>query len=247
MARRKVPLGPIRRGGVALPFLNRGIRMTICDPALVGQVAEALRRLPRQPRCEMLLNSIVPSTFVEKLKPFTPGSDDPIEWIAAEMTRSIQAGIYMSQVPEHDRMTDKQKLAQLDDLDAAISRLDEVFGQLRLETWNEVVSVKPDLPPAPMIVREGIYNLWRGLHDAVRESRRRLQGRSANRGPRRDEPAARAADEAGKVYQWITGKEAKVYWDAVAGEYKGKCLSYVTEIFRIFVLNGDPAQYLRNS
>jgi hypothetical protein len=131
MAKRKVSLGPIQRSGVALPFLNSGVKMTICDPALVGRVAEALRRLSRRPDCEIILNHIVPGTFVVKLKPFTPGSDDPIEWIAAELTRSIQAGILMDQVPEHDRMTDKQKLAQLDKLDAAMARLDEAFGELR--------------------------------------------------------------------------------------------------------------------
>ena len=176
MAKRKAPsLGPIERAGVALPFLNRGIKMTICDPILVGRVAEALRRLPSEPRTKTLLDHIVPSTFAAKLKPFTAGTDDPIEWIAAELTRSIQAGVLMDQVPEFDRLTDKQKLAQLDELDAAITRLDEAFGQLRREAWSEVVSVKPDLPESPTTVRHGIYDLWSGLHEAVRESRRRLQ------------------------------------------------------------------------
>jgi hypothetical protein len=134
MARKVPPLGPIHRSGVALPFLNCGIRMTIPDPALVGRVTETLRRLPSQPHGEALLHSIIPHLFVAKLKPFTPGSDDAIEWIAAELTRSIQAGMFMDQVPEFDRMTDTQKLKQLDALDAAITQLDETFGQLRRET-----------------------------------------------------------------------------------------------------------------
>ena len=54
MAKRKAPsLGPIERTGVALPFLNRGIKMTICDPILVGRVAEVLRRLPSEPSTEV--------------------------------------------------------------------------------------------------------------------------------------------------------------------------------------------------
>ena len=138
------------------------------------------------------------STLAARLQPFAPGVDDPLEWLAAELTRSIQAGILMDQVPEFDRMTDKQKLAQLDALDAAITGLDDAFGDLRREAWNEVVSVKPDLPGQPTIVREGIYTLWRGLHEAVREARRRLQDSPPNRGARPDGPAARAAWEAGQ-------------------------------------------------
>jgi hypothetical protein len=245
MAKKAPPLGPIHRSGVALPFLNAGIKMTVCDPTLVGRVADALRRLPSRPHAEGLLHHIVPSTFVAKLKPFTPGVDDPIEWLAAELTRSIQAGILMDRVPEFDRMTKKQKLAQLDELDAAISQLDEVFGQLRRETWNEVVLVKPDLPSEPTIVRQGIYNLWRGLHEAVRESRRRLQDSSSNRGSRSKGPAARAVAESAKIYQWLTGKDATVYWDPAGSKYKGRCLPFLTEILEIFGLNGDPAQYLR--
>jgi hypothetical protein len=246
MAKRKAPsLGRVDRGGVALPFVNRDIKMTICDPILVGRVADALRQLPSEPHTETLLDHIVPSTFAAKLKPFTPGVDDPIEWIAAELTRSIQGGVLMDQVPEFDRLTNKQKLAQLDVLDAAIVQLDEAFGQLRRETWREVVSVKPDLPDMPTIVREGIYNAWRGLHEAVREARRRLQGSASNRGSRSNGPAARAAADSVKIYQWLTGKDAGVYWDAAAGKYKGKCLPFLTEIFEIFGLDGDPAQYLR--
>jgi hypothetical protein len=210
---------------------------------LVGRVAEALRRLPRQPHAEALLNYIVPSTFTAKLMPFTPGVDGPIEWLAAELTRSIQAGILMDEVPEFERMTDKQKLAQLDALDAAILRLDDAFGQLRRETWAEVVSVNPDLPPTPSIAREGVYSVWRGLHEAVRETRRRLQASSANRGPRPNGPAARATAETAKVYQWITGKEARTYNDAVTGERKGEFLPFLTEIFEIFGIEGDPADY----
>src|SRR5687767_7926899 len=100
MAKKAPSLGPIRRSGVALPFLNRGIKMNLGDPTLVGRVAEALRRLPRQPHADALLNYIVPRTFAAKLMPFTPGVDDPIEWLAAELTRSIEAGILMDEVPE---------------------------------------------------------------------------------------------------------------------------------------------------
>jgi hypothetical protein len=120
-----------------------------------------------------------------------------------------------------------------------------VFGQLRRETWNEVVSVKPDLPPTPSIAREGVYSAWRGLHEAVRETRRRLQDSPAKRGPRPNGPAARAADEAGTVYQLITGKEARVYWNDAAGRYKGECLPFVIKVFRIFSIEGNAAQYLR--
>jgi hypothetical protein len=248
MAKRKAPsLGPIERGGVALPFLNRDIKMTICDPILVGRVAEVLRQLPSEPRTKTLLDRIVPSTFVAKLQPFTPGADDPVEWIAAELTQSIQAGILMDRVPEFDRLTDKQKLAQLDELDAAITRLDEAFGQLRREAWSEVVSVKPDLPEMPTIVRHGIYDLWPELHEAVRESRRRLQDSDSNRGDRAKRPTARAVDESVKIYRLLTGKDASVYWDAAASKYKGKCLPFLTEILEIFGLDGDPAQYLRKN
>jgi hypothetical protein len=115
--------------------------------------------------------------------------------------------------------------------------------------------VRPDLPDNPTIVREGIYMLWRDqrqppwepLHVAIREARRRLQARPADRGPRPNGPAARAAVETAKIYNWITGKEATVYWDAAASTYKGKCLPFLTEVFDIFGLNGDPAQYLRNN
>jgi hypothetical protein len=248
MARRNAPpLGPIHRGGVALPFGSAGkeIKMNLYEPTLVDRVFEALRQLPSDPRFEAVLIHIVPSTLAARLKPFTPGVDDPIEWVAAELTRSIQAGILMDQVPEFDRMTDKQKLAQLDALDAAITALDDAFGDLRREAWSEVVSVKPDLPDQPTIVREGIYNLWRGLHEAVRGARRRLQDSPPNRGARPNGPAARAAGEAGKVYQWITGKEAKVYWDPAAGEYRGKCLPFLTEIFEIFRIEGEPAHYAK--
>jgi hypothetical protein len=248
MARRNAPpLGPIHRAGVALPFGAGGkeIKMTFCEPALVGRVFDALRRLPSDPCFETARLHIVPSTLAAKLKPFTPGVDDPIEWVAAELTRSIQAGILLDQVPEFDRMTDKQKLAQLDALDDAISRLDKALGELRREAWNEVVSVKPDLPDEPTIVREGIYNLWRGLHEAVRGARRRLQDSAPNRGARPNGPAARAAEEAGEIYQWITGKEAKVYWDPAADEYRGKCLPFLTEIFEIFGIEGEPAHYAR--
>jgi hypothetical protein len=248
MAKRKVPLGPIRRGGVALPFGAGGkeIKMTFCEPTVVGRVFEALRQLPTDPHFETILLHIVRSTLAARLKPFTPGVDDPIEWVAAELTRSIQAGILMDQVPEFDRMTNKQKLAQLDMLDAAITQLDEAFGELRREAWNEVVSVKPDLPDEPTIVRAGVYNLWRGLHEAVRGARRRLQESAPNRGSRPNGPASRAASEAGKVYQWITGKEAKVYWDDAAGQYKGEFLPFLTEIFKIFDIEGEPATYVRD-
>ena len=248
MARRNAPpLGPIHRGGVALPFGAGGkeIKMNLYEPTLVGRVFEALRQLPSDPRFEAALIHIVSSTLAARLKPFTPGVDDPIEWVAAELTRSIQAGILMDQVPEFDRMTDKQKLAQLDALDAAITGLDEAFGELRREAWNEVVSVNPDLPDQPTIVREGIYNLWRGLHEAVRGARRRLQDSPPNRGARPNGPAARAAGEAGEAYEWITGKEAKVYWDPAAGEYRGKCLPFLTEIFEIFGIEGEPAHYAK--
>jgi len=249
MAKRKVPLGPIRRGGVALPFGAGGkeVKMTFCEPTVVGRVFEALRQLPSDPRSEMVLSHIiVPSTLAARLKPFTPGVDDPIEWVAADLTRSIQAGILMDQVPEFDRMTNKQKLAQLDTLDAAITRLDEAFGELRREAWNEVVLVKPDLPDEPTIVRDGIYNLWRGLHEAVREARRRLQESTPNRGSRPNGRASRAASEAGKVYQLITGKEAKVYWDDAAGQYKGEFLPFLTGIFEIFDIEGEPTTYVRD-
>ena len=119
MARRNAPpLGLIHRGGVALPFGAGGkqIKMNLYEPTLVGRVFEALRQLPSAPRFEAVLIHIVPSTLAARLKPFTPGVDDPIEWVAAELTRSIPAGILMDQVPEFDRMTDKQKLAQLDAL-----------------------------------------------------------------------------------------------------------------------------------
>jgi len=243
-SKRKAPsLGPIRRGGVALPFVDRDIKMTIRGLTLVGRVAQALRRLPSAPHAEALLHRMVPETFAARLKPFTPGADDPIEWVAAELVRSIQAGVLMEQIPEFERRTDKQKLDQLDELDAAITRLDEVFGQLRRSTWNEIVAVNPDLPGEPTIVREGLYNLWRGMHGAVRESRRRLQDTTANRGDKANGPATRATAEAAKVYQWITGKEAKTYNDGVTGERKGAFLPFLSEIFDIFCLDGDPAYY----
>lgn len=254
-AKRKAPpLGQIHRGGVSLPFLNRGFRMTIHDPELVGPVTAALRKLPTGPASEPALIALALSSLATKLKPFSPGEDDPIEWVAAELTWSVQAGLLMDQVPEFERMTDKQKLAQLDALDDAISRLDATLGELRHETWEEVRSVRPDLPPSATIVREGIYNLWRDqkappwqpLHEAVREARRRLQDSAPTPGSRPKGPAARAASEAAKVYQRVTGKEARIYWDAAAGEYKGQCLPFVREIFRIFGINGDPTHYLRD-
>jgi hypothetical protein len=243
--RKAPPLGPIHRAGVALPFGagGRSIKMTIYEPALVGRVAEALRRLPSSPHAKVLLHQVVPETFAAKLKPFTPGVDDPIEWVAAELTGSIQAGILMDQVPEFDRLTDKQKLAQLDELDAAFVRLDQALGPLRLETWNEVVAMKSDLPPTSTIVREGIYHLWPGLHDAVREARRRLQDNASKQGKRARGSAARATAETAKVYQWITGKEAKTYNDAVTGERKGEFLPFLTEIFDIFGIEGNPGYY----
>ena len=179
MAKRKPPpLGPIERGGVALPYLNRGIRMTIHDPKLVAAVAAALRKLPSCPAQRPGMIALALSSLAAKLSPFDPDADDPIEWIGAELTRSIQAGLLMDQVPEYDRLTDKQKLAQLDALDASIAQLDEVFGQLRHESWEEVRSVRPDLPPELTIARDGIYYLWRdekddhGIHCTKRSERR---------------------------------------------------------------------------
>ena len=254
MAKRKPPpLGPIERGGVALPYLNRGIRMTIHDPKLVAAVAAALRKLPSCPAQRPGMIALALSSLAAKLSPFDPDADDPIEWIGAELTRSIQAGLLMDQVPEYDRLTDKQKLAQLDALDASIAQLDEVFGQLRHESWEEVRSVRPDLPPKSTIARDGIYYLWRDekerpwhpLHEAVREARRRLQNSAADRGARPNGAAARAAGEAGKIYEWVTGKKPRIYWDDAASEYKGKFLDFLTEIFRIFDIDGKPATYAR--
>ena len=48
-----------------------------------------------------------------------------------------------------------------------------------------------------------------------------------------------------KIYRLLTGKDASVYWDAVASKYKGKCVPFLTEILEIFGLDGDPTQYLR--
>jgi len=254
MTKRKAPpLGPIERGGVALPFLNLGFRMTIHDREIVAPVAAALRQLPRGPHSESHLIGIAPTSLAAKLAPFNPDVDDPIDWGAAELTRSIQAGIFKDQVPEYDRLTDKQKLAQLDQLDAAISQLDEAFGELRHETWADIRSVRPDLPPSSTIVRNGIYYLWRDekerpwhpLHEAVREARRRLQGSVADRGSRPNGPAVRAVDEASKIYQCITGKAATVYWDDAAGDHKGECLPFMIEIFRIFGIDGSPTHYLK--
>ena len=50
-----------------------------------------------------------------------------------------------------------------------------------------------------------------------------------------------------KIYRLFTGKDASVYWDAVASKYKGKCLPFLTEILEIFGQDGDPAQYLRKN
>jgi hypothetical protein len=246
MARKSPSLEPIQRGGVSLPFGAGGnpIDMAFCELDLVGRVVDALRQLPMEPYIKpMLEHFFIPNTAVAKLKPFTPGTDDPIEWVAAELTWRIQNGVLMGQVPEFERLTDKQKLAQLDAFDAAFSHFDEMFGELRLETWNEIRPVKPDLPPSPTIAREGIYNLWRGFHDAVREARRRLQNTSPSRGRKANGPATRAYQEAATVYNWITNKKARVHWNQATGQNERACLPFLREIFEIFGIEGDPAYY----
>jgi hypothetical protein len=249
MARKPPTLKPIQRGGVALPFLTlpfqtSDFNMTFCEPTVVGRVFEVLQQLPMEPYVKPMLEHLfIPNTFVVKLKPFTPGTDDPIEWVAAELAWNIQAGILMDQVPEFERLTDKQRLAQLDELDTAWSRFDDAFGQLRYDTWDEIISVNPDLPPSPTIAREGIYNLYRGFHDAVREARRRLKEASTSRGRKPNGPAIRAYQEAATVYNWITGKKAKVHWNQATGKNEGACLPFLREIFDIFGIEGDPAHY----
>jgi hypothetical protein len=265
MARRKPPsLGPIYRGGVSLPFLDRDIKLTIPDDRdRVSLVVEAIRRLPKLPRfplapavyqviqvgvreaCEQAgrrqseVHEIIRLLAIQCLE-----GDDYYAALGHELTGRIHLLMVMDQLPEFDRMTDKQKLAQLDKLDCAMARQDEAFGQLRRETWNEVVvSARSGFPDTPALVRQVIYNSE--IHEAIRKARRRLQDRAEDRGPRPNRLAATAAKEAGNVYQGLTGKEAKVYWDDATGTYKGECLSFLTEVFGIFGIEGDPAQYLR--